>query len=567
MGFQYQDQKIGLLLDAAVDLAGLNVGLMGFRVGFPLQALTGKEPPLPEFGLDGLEIGFRQGAIEISGGLLKTTTKAIENGKEVELTEFIGTILIKTDMFTISGFGSYAEIEGQPSLFLFAMLNMDLGGPPFFHVMGLAAGFGVNRTLNLPSIEEVQEFALVKAAVKPEEFRDFSVACTAISKVTTPKAGDYWLAAGIKFTSFEMIESFIMLAVSFGTETVITVLGLSRITVPKLPKADVAGKTPVPPIACAEMALKVSFRPESGVLMAEARLTSNSYVFTKDCKLTGGFAFYAWFKDLKIPSKTPGEKPFEISAGDFVVTLGGYNPRFKAPEHYPKVPRLGLTWQVSPSLRVEGEIYFALTPTCLMAGGRLSASFQAGDLRAWFEAYAHFFIAWQPLQYEAKAGVRIGIAYQGSVLGISTTFSVELSADVEFWGPPFAGKADVHWTIISFTVYFGEAREKPTLPALEWGEFAQAFLPPAAEKQKIADPLTIAVVSGVIKEVKATAGNNKDYLVVNPYQLGVLVKSAMPAMSVAVANSKIPVTKPAELGVRPMGIDEAGKIGSYGHRA
>jgi hypothetical protein len=216
------------------------------------------------------------------------------------------------------------------------------------------------------------------------------------------------------------------------------------------------------------------------------------------------------------------------------------------------VPRLALNWQVSSTLQVAGEVYFALTPTCLMAGGRLSAVFEDGGLRAWFDAYAHFFIAWKPVQYDVEVGIRIGIGCRFSVLGIAVAFSIEMSAAVHLWGPPFAGKAVIDWTIVSFTVYFGEARAKPETPSLEWREFARSFLPPAATGDE-ADPLTIAVVRGVIREVKPRQAGEPGYVIVNPHQVAVLVKSAVPCSGIG-GDASPALAGGSGVGIAPMGI-------------
>jgi hypothetical protein len=240
--------------------------------------------------------------------------------------------------------------------------------------------------------------------------------------------------------------------------------------------------------------------------------------------------------------------------GDFVLTLGGYHPMFKVPAHYPLVPRLALSWQVTQQLRIHGECYFALTPTCLMAGGQLSAVYQDGGLRAWFDLYAHFFISWAPLSYDAKAGVSIGVSYQCEILGISTTFRIELSATAHIWGPPFAGKATITWFVISFTVYFGASREKPLPDPLKWDEFEQAFLPRATDTNKV-DPLSVAIVDGTLKTVEDKG--KVIGVVVNPHELRILIKSAIPSTTIKVddtgnpANAKPFATSPT-LGIQPM---------------
>jgi hypothetical protein len=538
VGFLYRSDKnkadnaetkeVAFLLDSSVELLGLHVGLLGFGISIPIDVLSHADA-LNQIRVDlqGLELGFRRGPIEISGGLLK----AGDN-------KYVGSVLIKTDAFSIFGFGAYETVNKQSSLFLFAVLDKDLGGPPCFHVTGLAFGFGYNRRLTLPGIERVAECGLVKAAMQPDPTDLLTQALQISENVSTPAVGEYWLAAGVKFTSFEMIESFALLAISFGTETVITILGLSRMTVPaKL--QDVSKDAPI--IAYAELAFKVSFRPDSGVLAAEARLTPNSYVFSKECKISGGFAFYAWFKD--IPDNKDSSK--SISAGDFVVSLGGYHPNFKRPEHYPIVPRLRLDWQLSDKLQITGEVYFALTPSRLMLGGRLSALFQDQGLRAWFVAYADFMIAWQPLAYQAEIGLRIGIAYVGTIAGIAINFGIELSAQLQLSGPPFSGTAEIQCTFISFTIQFGKKAEpKP----LNWEQFKSALLPEDNQS------LTIAVVAGLIKELECKE-LGASYVIVNPYQLQLLVKSAVPVQR-AFKNEHDMKLQPPMLGIKPMGLEK-----------
>ena len=380
VGFQYQDQKIGLLLDAAVDLAGLRVGLMGFRVAFPLQALTGNEPPSPEFGLDGLELAYATGPVQITGSFLKVPDK-----KPDQPDQYDGMALIKAADFMIAGLGSYTTVAGAPSMFIYAVLHAELGGPPFFRVQGLAAGFGYNRKLTLPPIEEVHKFALVRAALDETFTRDMKINAVlgTLRDYITPSLGDYWLAAGIRFSSFEMIQAFALLSVSFGHEVEIGLLGLAKMSLPR-------GTPPGTELAYAELALRVVVKPEEGTVAVEGRLTDASYILSKDCRLTGGFAFFLW---------CTGEH-----AGDFVVTLGGYHPKFVRPAHYPIVPRLGIHWQVSKELLVTAEMYFALTPSCLMAGGKLAAVYQSGSIKAWFVAYADFLLNWQPFYYTGRHG-------------------------------------------------------------------------------------------------------------------------------------------------------------------
>jgi hypothetical protein len=533
LGVEWKEQRLGFLFDAGLDLLGVRLDLLGLRVSLPLT-----NPRLEDlaFGLDGLELAVKQKPLEISGALLKVSP----TDPDVSL-QYDGRVLVRAEVFTLAALGSYAVVKDEPSLFIFAALHKELGGPSFFFVTGLAFGFGVNRLLKLPAIAEVHNFPLIKAATDPEYIGSSATPRTALEKLQEyipPSRGDYWLAAGVKFNSFGMIDSFAMLSVSFGTQFQIAILGLSKITVPR----QLPGAPPVDPVACAELVIKVTFTLASGILAAEARLTDNSFVFSKQCKLTGGFALYCWFGPEH--------------AGDFVVTLGGYHPKFVPPPHYPVVPRLGMNWPVSANLALSGELYFALTPSCLMAGGKLNAVYQAGDLRAWFYASADFLISWQPFSYDIEVGVRIGASYRLSMLGTNRTLTIELGAWVHMWGPPFSGTAHVTWFIISFDMVFGAAQQ-PTLEKVGWDTFQQSFLPQAEEAG--ADPLvsTIRITSGLIKEQEVTKDGQKSMLrVVNAHALSFTTESVLPATSVLLNNQAVEAAgvAPKPLGIRPMDI-------------
>ena len=532
IGLSYADQKIGIKLDAGLHLSVLTLTLEGLGLTYPITKFpTGAKDIWDnlKFHLDGATVSFSAGPLTIGGGLLK-----VEDPKYPDRLQLDGFLLIRTKIFTITAIGSYANMAGTPSLFVFAALIKELGGPAFFFVTGLAVGLGINRALKLPAIEEVQNFPLVKAATDRKylaeniDLRDMS---RKLGDYIYPLKGNFWIAAGVKFNSFGFIQSFAMLTVSFGTQFEIALLGLSKISVPMQ-----LGDVDVPPIACAELAIKIAFSPAAGVLSAEARLTDNSFLFSKDCRLTGGFAFYVWFA--------------RENEGDFVVTLGGYHAKFVKPLHYPLVPRLGIHWQLGTTLSITGEAYFALTPSCLMAGGKLDVVFQAGPIRAWVYAHADFIIAWKPFYYDIDVGVRIGVSLQLVIF----TLTVELAASVHIWGPPFGGIAHVTWFVISFDIPLG--KQEPDKPEeLTWEEFHQSFLPQSTAPE--GDPLvsTIRITGGLISERDLGEGDEKRTLrLVNAHEFSFTTESVIPSTKVILNEAEVyePESEPI-LGIRPMG--------------
>ena len=355
VGLGYEAPRIAIKLDAGLQLSCLTFKLLGLGLSYPLDQFSSDPKKIWQhlkFLLDGAAVIFEQGPLTIAGGLLKVKDSPLQ---------LDGTLLVRTELFTISAIGSYADLDGTPSFFVFAALQKELGGPAFFFVMGLSFGFGLNRALKLPTINEVQNFPLVQAATNPNYLGkdlDLRVISRKLGVYIYPSAGNFWVAAGVKFTSFGLIDSFALLSVSFGTQFEIALLGLSKMRIPR----ELPGGSALPVIVYVEMAFKIAFSTESGLLSFEARLTENSYVLRKDFMLRGGFAFYTWFA---------GDHE-----GDFVISLGGYHPRFQPPAHYPKPDLVSFICKIGP-VTIKGYCYFALCPSAIMAGGGLSIVYQS----------------------------------------------------------------------------------------------------------------------------------------------------------------------------------------------
>lgn len=60
------------------------------------------------------------------------------------------------------------------------------------------------------------------------------------------------------------------------------------------------------------------------------------------------------------------------------------------------------------SLQLKGDLYFALTPAAVMAGGHLEVTFHDGSIRAWLRAGADFLMMWKPYHYDVWMYVDVG---------------------------------------------------------------------------------------------------------------------------------------------------------------
>jgi hypothetical protein len=315
-----------------------------------------------------------------------------------------------------------------------------------------------------------------------------------------------------------MVQTTALLLIKFGAELEIALVGLSRFKLPKELPGQAEGS--VPAYVYVELALLARIKPSEGLASVEALLTANSFVLDKECKLSGGFAFYVWFDGTR--------------KGDFVLTLGGYHPRFVVPPHYPRVPRLAINWVRGP-VTIKGEAYFALTPSCVMAGGALEVSYKEGSVAASLTARADFLISWKPFAYDIEVFVGVSASWY--------SLRVELSAGILIWGPEFAGIATVSWGFISFDVPLGAATTKAKWKALQWEEFRGAFLP--ASDTEICK---LKISSGLQRELKFGAA--KEW-VVRPDDLALSTESAIPTTSLVLG--KLTMAVGSGIGIRPMG--------------
>ena len=466
VGLQYEDSRVFFLIDASLGFSAFELEMNGLGVGSPLSEVK----LVPH--LDGMSVGFSSGPITINGGLLRVPPADLPKTpppNEVAF-EYIGAVTIAVEPYLIGGMASYAKVGDRSSFFLFAQVTGQFGGPPAFFITGFMGGFGFNSALTLPAPGEIRTFPFLAGLDDPTVFGtdkpqplDVMTALAGGAGRTpwvVPAAGEAWIAGGIRFRSFELVDGRALLVVKLGHQFAVALYGLATLSLPQ-------GKTEEA-YAYVELQIEAVFKPNEGFFGIDGSLTPNSYLLMRDCHLTGGFAFWTWFA---------ADDPSTFQrAGDFVVSVGGYHPAFVPPKWYPTLARVGFNWPAGAEVTLKGGAYMALTPTAIMAGGNLEAVYQSGNLRAWFIADANLMIRWKPFYFAATIGISLGASDRLTLGSLSTTLSVELGASLELWGPPTGGTVHVHWFILSFSVPFGAKQKDGEALDLDWGSFS-ALLP------------------------------------------------------------------------------------------
>jgi hypothetical protein len=486
-----QMESISLYLDAQVSLMGLSAAVDKLRLTYHVSRPF-FEASSWEVDLDGFAIASSIGGLTLAGGLRKFPLTAPLSG-----VEYLGMLRVGFSVYGLDLYGGYANPTTPAgtsfaSFFAFGVLHAPIGGPPAFFITGIGIGFGINRELRPPAIETLHEhpfmLALRASGPAPEPMRQLADMRTLVP----PLQGTYWVAAGISFNSFVLITGELLVTVQFGDGLEIAILGVARA---QLPAAQLT-------LVSVELALLARFSTREGVLIVQAQLTENSWLLHESVRLTGGFAFATWWKGP--------------NSGQFVVSIGGYHPRFHH-DGYPVVPRVGLRWSPLSNISIVGEVYFALCSEALMAGVHIEVAAHFGPARARLAIGGDAIVFFDPFWFSVRVYATLDVSIRVWLLFGSVTLELSFGVDVEVTGPPIFCKG--HFTVHGFRVpfEFGD-RADPAERALDAAAFAQKYLRGGADAQVIqASVMRGGLVAG--KSASGGVAKPPDGSAANPFRV------------------------------------------------
>ncbi len=496
--------KLWLTPDVSVSMGCFLVDFTDVTMGISLADHT------VSARVDGMGLSYQQPGLALAAAFRRANDEAM-------LYRYDGILSVQASKWQLMGMGSYGKLkDGTVSFYLFLDASMRIMLQPSLMLTGIMAGAGINKSLRVPEIAEVEKFPLLAggrsaATVLDDLNRNWLVS----------QAGRDWLAVGVRFRVAELVDGKALLMANLGGELEFTLLGLCELELPK---------NCAKPYLHIALQLRADLKPASGVFGVEIAVGKSSYLLCPDCHITGGAALYTWFA----PS---------VHQGDFVLTIGGYHPAFAVPAHYPKVNRVGIAWQVSREVSLKGEAYFALTPSCAMAGANLSVTYENGDLKAWFTAWANLLIAWKPFHFLADIGVNLGVSYWLNLLFCHKTLTVSIGGSLRLWGPPTGGSVEIHLWFISFTVRFGaDENGGNSHRVLSWNEFRE-LLPQG-------DTLQIHPTAGLENQ------SDNGIWLVRGKEFRFTVESSVPASSITVGQN-VHRAQGSPIHIRPMNLTEA----------
>ncbi|KAI1204034.1 hypothetical protein F5X97DRAFT_282882 [Nemania serpens] len=453
MGLKMKDKRtLTITLDATVNLGPLSFNMIGFQVNVNFEKFKTPSDIVKldvDFDLTGMAVAFSRPPTTLAGMFAREASGSVKT--------YSGGLAIGYGDLQFLAAGMYEERDDFKSVFVFAKLNGPIVSFGFAEVNGLVGGFGYNSALRWPALDEVSSFPFVGInRGSSEPAADVTTQFAALTSTKGDKAwfksqkDSIWLAAGLGVKAFQMLDAQAVVCVDLSPNPKVGIFVEAIATLPKGSAEDKA-------FLYLDIAIGAIFDPGAGILSLRGELTPRSFLFSKACRLSGGFALVYFLPDSG-------------HDGDWVFTAGGYHPAFKIPSHYPQdVRRVGITWLYDAEITISGEAYFAITPQAIMGGGRLDLIYQSGHTRASFSAYADLLIFYEPFQFYARVGVNVFGSARIGWRFISKDVSAEISAVVDLHGPPVAGVAHLHFWFFSISVRFGPDHQER--PPLNWFEF------------------------------------------------------------------------------------------------
>lgn len=315
-------------------------------------------------------------------------------------------------------------------------------GTPAFQLTGIGGGFGYHRTLVLPATSEAVATTPIVTLLKHEPDGDaFSDPTRMLNNLRMfmnsleAEPHSWCVAFGITFRIVEWVDCVALVQAEMHPPHFdLALMGM----------ADFAIGVSSYLLGHVQLGLLTRWNSRDDSLRILGSLTKMSWLLHPSCKLHGGFAICLWFAGAH--------------AGDFVVSIGGYSPLVPAKPHYPALSRLGFTWNVTNSLQLSGDLYFALDRYGLQFGGRAGLNYKSQILDVEAQFSFDVLTMWMPPYFQTK--VRVSVHFE---LRAIVTVRLGLVVDAHVYGPPFGAEfqlmIDIKAWRRTFTIRAGSTLE------------------------------------------------------------------------------------------------------------
>ncbi|QGY44857.1 hypothetical protein GM418_14625 [Maribellus comscasis] len=332
----------------------------------------------------------------------------------------------------------------------------DPGFPlPFGFTLNAVGGIiGIYRTMKVDILRERIQTGAINSVMFPENvIENSSKIISDLRAVFPPQKKHYVVAPFFKFgygepTVMEIDIGFLIEMPFKGRFILLGSLGVY------LPGKD-AEKS------LGEMHVDVfgDFNFAASYILIEGRLRDSNLV---EVSLTGGFAFMLnW-----------GSHP------QFLLSVGGYHPRYKKPAKFPDVPRVTALIKKGEDIRLSCQYYQAITSNSYQIGVSAELVVKKGHARAYGFVGFNALLQFDPFYFDADIRISVDVSYRGrSFFGVGLEF---LLSGPEPWRAK--GYAKIKVLFFSLKIKFN----------ITWGG-EQKVAPVFVEPDKLLEKLKIQI--------------------------------------------------------------------------
>ncbi|KAK5653833.1 hypothetical protein OQA88_7993 [Cercophora sp. LCS_1] len=453
----FSNNELRIKLSATARLGTFNVSLIGLTIHIDMSSagsLLDLQNASIHLSLQGMGLGLNAPPLLIAGML-------VDQSVEPDI-DYLGGAVVGFKNYSLAGLGRYSRVQTSlgdlVSFFAMVQVNGPLAQIGPAQISGVKVGFGYNTAIKKPDLESVYRFPFCATTQSDADAMALTTMAqrelvSALAKdplaILQAYAADWftsardhtWIAMGLEVMLCQVIDISAAVLVNITPKVSLSVYAQGSVQLPMLVPRECV-------YLSVQLGLIAELNFEEGSLIVRSELGPASFILTKACHLTGGFALCSWFGSSAL-------------AGDWVFSVGGYHPLYRVPPHYPVPSRLGISWQVSNTVNLVGEAYLAMTPHAVMAGVHLLAEFHSSIIFATFEAWADFLVNFAPFYFCADIGISVTAGIQTRILGFNFSLRGHASALLRLEGPPLRGVAEINMLSHTFTVAFGA----PAIPA------------------------------------------------------------------------------------------------------
>jgi hypothetical protein len=276
--------------------------------------------------------------------------------------------------------------------------------PPFklpyqFTLIAVGGILGIHRTMKVDVLQEQIRTGAIRSIMFPEKvIENASKIISDLRSVFPPQKSHYVVAPffRIGYSSPTVLEVDLGILVEIPFKGRFILLGSLGVY---LPNKDVEKRL-------AELHVDVfgDFNFAESYVLIEGRLRDSHLA---GIQLTGGFAFMLdW-----------GSNP------QFLLSVGGYHPRYKKPARFPEIPRLVAQIKKGDDIRLTCQYYQAITSNSYQIGFSAEVVVVKGNARAFGFLGFNALLQFDPFYFEADIRISVSVTYRGrSFFGIDMEF-------------------------------------------------------------------------------------------------------------------------------------------------